>query len=235
MTAVVVLVAAAGVMASVLGPPSSRQPAPGAAQPPPAQDTRFELLADSQDSAEASAQRLSEALDRALKRAAPDARWVSVAASDASNPTADGLPNIAPIFANGPDHPANHFSGTVNVESGTRQGTLTLMIHPQTELSLPPKPEPGNNANLRQPILLACAGTRGCTEGTGTHGEKLVTILTEASNYRLHEVNVEVAGNRILSITVATDVADLNDTNTPPLTMEQTTAIGVDVAAQIKA
>jgi len=225
MTAVMALAVATAGVASVSRSPGEPNDTPAATQPQQSQDKHFQLLANSKESADASAKSLSQTLDRALKQTVTTAKWVNIKASDASNPTTEGLPNIFPIFL-GPNHPGNYFSGTVNVENDSRQGHLSLMIQPLAEA--------GNWQYPKPPRLLACAGEAGCTESTGPNGEKIITIVTEVSSFNLQDVRVGVAGHRMLSITLGMDV-DRNNVQALPLTVTQTTAIAVYVASQIKA
>ena len=225
MTAMMALAIATAGVAGVSRSPSDPNDTRAVTQPQQSQDKHFQLLASSKESADATAKRLSQTLDRALKQTVATAKWVNIKASDASNPTADGLPNIVPIFL-GPNHPGNYFSGTVNVENDGRQGHLDLALHPQAELGkqYPKKPR----------FQLECAGEAGCKEGISPDGKKIITTVGENEHAKWQEIRVEVADNRLLIISVAMDV-DPNNVQTLPLTVAQTTAIAVYMAGRIKA
>ncbi|MER7009170.1 hypothetical protein ABT297_39850 [Dactylosporangium sp. NPDC000555] len=223
MMAVVALAVSAGVLVSVSGQDRNPHPAPPVAQGAP--DLRFQLLANDKASAEATAKHLSAALNDALKRAAPEAKWVNVKDGGAADPTAEGLPHIAAV--NLSDSRAAYFSGSVNVEAGKHVGVLSLTTMGDVGQANPR--DPTNPEKKKQPIKLDCAGAEACTEGVAPNGQKTLTIAGQTGNVYLRSVRVGIPDNRILIIQVGS-----TNSNEAPLTVQQITAIVVDVAGYIK-
>lgn len=246
MAAVLVLAVSAGVTVSIAARPG------GTAQPPSTTDTGFQLLADDRESAQATAQRLREALDHALKRAAPGAQWVS--SNRYENPAPDGQPpNL--FAADAPKEAQQMFNGGTGVAAEGRKGTLALDIvnfgpgapcdtaDPKcgAENALP------SHEDNKRHMFLSCRGATGCTERIGPNGEQMVvatdsTKLQQFSgpwSFTSYDVRVELPDARTLSLTVTNEFGVGNQESSlqqqdPPLTVDQVTAIALDVASKIK-
>jgi hypothetical protein len=220
-TAIVSLALATGLMVGTATKPGAPTATPATAQTQQSQDTRFQLLANDKESAEASAKRVSTAFDHAMRQAAPGAAWETIK-DGGSNPTADGLPYIVPIFEDGPNAPVKDFSGSVNIKNDTRHGVLTLMIIPQVDPKVKtPKP----------PLVLACAGAAGCTEGTGPNGERVSTRVTAQGKDNSIEIRIGVAGDRLLILSAHSTGAN----PASPMTAEQLISTAASISSQIKA
>ena len=230
MSAVVAAAVTGGVLISVDAPGGGAHAGPPVAQPAP--DTRFQLRSNDKESAQATEQRLRVALDHAVKKAAPGVQYASFT-GNLSNPTKEGLPFIVFAGSVGADS-ADMFAGDVNVVVGERHGVLSLMA-----LALPRPGDPVKrdvHGRVSPPTRLACDGVAGCTEGAGPHGEKLVMVVTRKGDYQDREVRIGIPGDRLLCVSAANvDATDAKNTESPPLTIAQLTAIAEEVAGQIKA
>lgn len=253
LTAAVAAVAiSAGVVATVdRGPDGVRS----AVDPPPgAVDNGFRLTATDRESTEATAARLREAIDGAVRRAAPGARWIATGAYENAAP--DGQPpNLS-----GPGSTAEvdrMFNGGTGILAEGRKGTLSISViqvdrgtitcDPSDAKCVAERALPDRTAEKRAQ-LLTCRGEAGCTESTGPKGE---TIVALSSAVRLkqfpgpllatsHTVRIELADRRVLVIDSRNDFAPPGGKNAlqqpdPPLTAAQVVAIGSELAGKIKA
>jgi hypothetical protein len=243
------LVVLAGVLAGAL--PS--QPAPNQHGAAPATTattapTRFELVLDSKESAEASAARLAEALDVAVRRVAPEARWL--ADNFHGVPTVDGqLPTI--IVGDGRTANENTFYGGSYVDNGGRKGGVSLqVIGPRLCLGADDTKcaQGDDTGRVRQyrDRLLQCVQEPNCSQQIGPNGERIVVRtqsnrpprLTGAWPITNYEVLIGLDGDRVLTISVSNEYATGDAKSQaaqqdPPLTVDQLILVLTDLAGRI--
>lgn len=223
--------AAAAVLAvTVLGSPPAPSPPPPVADAPPSVGATtdvpvraaFRLAVDSPESAQATARRLGEELDAALRKTAPGARWIAVPhLYGTASPVIKGWDGQKGEAA------GQLFNGGGAVEMGDRQGSLSLLVQGGTG-------------------LLTCAPDQpGCTVSTGPGGVKLVLLTitapgkpTTGDPYVQLQARVAVPDGRVLVIVHSNDTGPDGTPKTgwrAPLTMDQVTTVATDIAARIKA
>ena len=267
-TAVVVAVAVAttaGATLSHRAGEASPQPGalPRAASSPsgtgsaaPSDASTFRLVADNQESAEATGQRLTETLDDAVKRVAPDARWLGGASYGA--PTTDGPPP-AMTSTGGAQASGQMFYGGSNLQVGSRQGSLQLQITDyrlfcsDATASANPKcgPDVLARAKQGQENQLTCQMRNGpepgCVQHTGPHGERVAVRTSSVKPPKLggpwafvtYEVRFELPDGRVLDTSVSNEVDSAESGGRPhqqdsPLSVNQVVAIATDIAGKIK-
>jgi len=220
---------------------------------PAAPDSSFQLVADTSESAQATAKRLSEALDHALRKEAPGARWIFAPEYAGQKPGPDGVPPQMIVKPDGPKKSEEMFFGGSGVLHEGRKGSLFLRIVTDPAKS---RPTPPPDCHLYPNCVRIFAGSRGtnfscsaspadCVEGTNPSGGKFVVMtLSQPSragsnvSWRSYEVRFELADGRILSISHSNsfgggDGAPPAQPDTP-LTREQVTVIANDIASKIK-
>jgi hypothetical protein len=194
--AVAVLAVAAGLLTGAQHGPERVDAAPP--------DATFKLVLDSRESAQATAERLSAALDEAVKDAAPGAQWL--AGNAYGVPTRDG--QAPPIFTGDGVRTSDQvFAGGGSLEVDGRRGALALEIMeapvchgssgstcrmPDTwrqktaklqqqcrELNQPNCKKIGNPDRMRQLYeeMFNCQGAPGCTERVGPNGKKIIVRI----------------------------------------------------------
>lgn len=207
------------------------QPSAAVVSPSPPEDFTFRLVADSVDSAQATATQLSQALDRALKKEAPGARWIFKRDNAGQTPGPDGQPPQLHVKASdGAKKSEEMFSGGTGVLHEGRRGALHLLIF--------------TSVGSDRGIVSCPADSAGCIEVPGPNGGKAVVQTISqppmrGSNvpFRMYMVGLQLADGRALSLSHSNDFgpdmtpAAQRDT---PLTREQVTAIAFDVASKIK-
>ncbi|MBE1491839.1 hypothetical protein [Plantactinospora soyae] len=248
MAAVLGLAVSAGIVAAGQHGPA------GVAPPPVAADNRFQLVANDRDSAQLTAKRLAEALDAALRNAAPDARWIR------SNIFSDAAPDGQPprLFTdNTLKQHEQMFSGGTGVLADGRRGMLALHIlrfEPVTgkrcdePKCVAARALPREDPNKKRELFLSCRGETGCTERTGPNGERM-TIRTDftklkrfpgpwkAANFQVY---VELVDGRLLNL-VSTNEYGVGEREStlqqqdPPLTSAQLTQMAIEVTGRIRA
>jgi hypothetical protein len=182
---------------------------------PSAADVSFRLVADSPETAQATADRLSTELDAALHKAAPGARW------DGPAPRLKGWDSVDAGSA------GQLFNGGGTVELGGKSGSLGLIV------------------DTDQSILACVPKQADCTVTTAPNGAKLVALTITAPGmpglgdpHTQLQSRVALPDGRVLVIVHSNDVGP--DGTPPnqwrvPLTREQVTAIAVEIGAKIKA
>ncbi|MFC5006772.1 hypothetical protein ACFPIJ_54300 [Dactylosporangium cerinum] len=196
-----------------------------------APDTRFVLVANSEESAAATAKRLSEALDAAFRKEAPGAKWIF----EPSGPHETGPDGQPPklLYKGAKDAPKSleMFAGDGGVLNRGRKGHLHLGIFPGKGVSDDPANQDGS---------VTCSPTaQECKEGTAPNGAK-TTLLTISDDGGVGEyvAAVGLPDGRILKIanTKAFGVEGAGAAQDgPPLTSDQVMGIAINVASQIKA
>jgi hypothetical protein len=236
MAAVLALAVAGGVaLSSHAGPAGTAPATPLAQASSPAADVQFRLVYDTQETAAATAKRLSRELDQALRKEAPAATWIRNPDFPREFQGLDGQP-LKVMYMERKDG-TNYFSGGKGVLNEGRKGSLNLHIYPESWQIMGPGPDhydwsctlPGD----------ATTDIRACTPGKAPNGAKL-KIVTDHDKKSLlvwYYVAIELPDNRVLTLEVSNEfggdgtIAQAGS----PLTLEQVRAITIDVANTIKA
>jgi hypothetical protein len=235
-TAVVALSVASALGLSMTGGPGASSPpaavgtgtaSAGATAP----DTRFALVAVTEETAAASAKRLSEALGDALRRQAPGARWIAEPGVEARD-TPDGRPPILNYHAGKDERTAHElFNGGQGLLNQGRKGSLHLGVEPSVGVgedgrprhnSLECTPSPGRTCTVTK----APSGAKMLFESWGDGGA--LTICYDMA----------LPDGRILRILVSNTFGAQGGgpvQKATPLTADQLKAITIDVASRIKA
>ncbi|MFC4065360.1 hypothetical protein [Actinoplanes subglobosus] len=235
--AVIVAVAAAG---TLLIPEPPRVPL---AMPPTPEVSAstvpdgFRLVADGQESAEATARRLRSALGEAVRDVAPDAHWLRLEGTDAG-PAPDGQP---PNFAfRGSGVPTQQvFWGAQGIEAGGRTGELSVEIlsfEPCTDLTdaeCRKQQKFKDNYRLMRERAVTCEPNewqRSCTQG-----DRRIAYTTYHPNQRMltHYVVIELADGRVLQMQTFNLFAGSPAQKETPLTPGQLDGIATTLAARI--
>lgn len=250
-----VLAVASGI--AVLGPGGGPASGPSAvAGPPPAGPAAtaapvpgFRLVAYDRASTAATAKTLRAALNDAVERVAPGAKWLTQGLTKAATP--DGQPPR--IFGDDLTKPTDQmFTGTTGISLDGRRGTLSLniiSIDPCTGGALAKCPTPkGSPGALRQEMekaLYACQpAAQKCTASTGEDGRRQrVQSMVSLGGFVSQETTVELADGRALMLTVDNQFIapgskdNRNDVaqSTTPLTPAQVTATATTIGDQILA
>lgn len=216
----------------------ARQSGGGSTPPPVAAtasaDTRFRLVFDTEETADATARRLSQELDRALREVAPGATWFWMPDHLGEAPKPDGQP---PRFThNGTSDLVN---GTSGVSYQGRRGALGMSISPdrggpdETGFHWPCRLPPDIQEDKRY--------HRECTEGTTPSGArtKTVTYTGRRQQSVQHVVSVQLPDNRVLEVSVL-NMVGVDESAAPaqpesPLSREQVTAIARHLEGRVKA
>jgi hypothetical protein len=245
-TAVVALSVASALGLSMTG-------GPGASSPPEAgrsaaaggtgavPDTRFALVAVTEETAAASAKRLSQTLGDALRKQAPGARWITEPGVEGRD-TPDGRPPILTYRAGKDETKAQElFGGGQGLLNQGRKGSLHLGVEPAVGLGEDGLPR---HNNLECPSAASLAGTPGdafrrtCTVTKAPSGTKMLFESWGDGDAATICYDMALPDGRILRIMVSNTFgaqgggAVQKDT---PLTAQQLKAITVDVAGRIKA
>ncbi|MEV4540015.1 hypothetical protein [Micromonospora echinaurantiaca] len=239
LAAVLALALAGGVGMAAGGGQPGRAPVPpqAAASSPALPDTRFRLVFDTPESADASAKRLSREFETALREVAPGARWFWIPDSVDEPRKPDGQP---PTFShNGSDDFVYGGSGVVY---RGRKGPLGVSISPDVFDSA----GSGQPAGYHWPCELPPGHgdrryDRVCDERTTPSGLRMkVETLTGKRNGSVqHIVSIQLPGNRAfhasISNMVGVDEQAVAAQPEAPLSAEELTALAVRIAEQIKA
>jgi hypothetical protein len=241
-TAVVALSGAAGLGLTMAGGTGASSPPVAMVSPSPAvspPDLRFRLVADTADSAKATAARLAKAFDGAFRKEAPGARWIYEPDYPGETGPDDRPPSVAVKVRHGVPSPAGEmfFSGSGVLNEGRKGGLhLSVVIFPGPD-------EVRAGTAYRDPMTCPKEQVE-CTEGTTPTGAKTVvwTNEGEALNSDLPLVvyrgRVALPDGRVLQIEhhneFGPDGAPPAQRETP-LTRDQVMAIAITVASQIKA
>ncbi|MGC4746793.1 hypothetical protein ACLQ28_14170 [Micromonospora sp. DT201] len=222
-------------------------PAPGpplAAPTPTAADPGFRLVFDTDESAEASARRLSAEFEAALREVVPGSTWFWIPDHVGEARQPDGRP---PVFSNhGRD---DLVSGGSGVSYRGRKGPLGVSISPDVSESGPAgRPgDPFDPAGYHWPCELP-AGYPGderydrvCVEGTTPAGlrMKTETLTGKRDGSVQHIVTIQLPGNRVFNASVSNmvgvDEQAVAAQPEPPLSAEQLRDVSVRVAERIRA
>jgi hypothetical protein len=209
-------------------PPSAAGGASNAATSA-APDTRFALVADSKESAEATAKRLSAVLDAAFKKEAPGAKWIFEPAV-----AGETGPNRAPQLAYKTlirTKPVDIFAGGSGVLNNGRKGNLFLQTSP-TVFQL-------ENGKVVHYSMECSPKAPKCVEGTAPNGAKTrLSTFGYGGGMFSYSADVLLPDERVLSIHSSNEFGPDGSPAAQrgmPLTGDQTLAIAIDVASQIKA
>lgn len=260
LAAVTALAVAGGFLLSPgAGVPSTSTPVAEATTP---QDLRFRLVTDTKESSEATASRLGQELDKALKETAPGAQWIFE--PDIVGETGpDGVPPEIYFKQHTYGKKLVSFVGESGVLVDGRKGSLRMMISPNKDNGNPAPNNPGgvptrprqhvptapppvvNDRDGEKPATIPSEPPCDrCVEITGPNGEKVTKIdLTykPASGgvpVETYLVRVDLADGRELEIEV-TNSFGADGAPHPklasPLTMEQVITMATTIAGKIKA
>jgi hypothetical protein len=233
MAAMLALAVAGGVALTVQAEPTGS----AAAKPPvqassPVTDVRFRLVFDTPETAKATADRLSQELDQALRKHAPTASWIQDPDIGAHREGPVGQPPIL-AYKVGPNaDPAAVFAGHKGLLNEGRKGGLSIGVGRDSWQ----KTGPGPNQ-----FDWTCTDSPGCTVDKAPSGAKMKIISRRASaesQFVSDSVAIEVPGNRVLNVEVSNEFGVGDGTvaqNASPLSLEQVRAIALDIAAAIKA
>lgn len=202
---------------------------PGASSPPAATQTatgtpsgsgthggsgaRFALVADTAETAAATAKRLGIALDGAISKEAPGTKWLT-----------GSVPKIA--YKTTQPAGVDMFSGDGAMAYHGRKGTVALSI-----LLLRPSAEGPDAGKAIDP--LACQPGAKCVEGRSPAGARTMIV----TNGGVVEAKVDLSGKRWLTISVANEAGADGDgpaQAATPLTAAQALAVATNLAGQIK-
>ncbi|MCM0674627.1 hypothetical protein NCC78_07995 [Micromonospora phytophila] len=253
LAAVLALAVVGSVGVGVRDQEPGRAPAPPVAAPPsPTADTRFRLVFDTKESAEASARRLSREFDAALREVAPGSKWFWIPDYVGEPRKPDGQP---PRFTHNGSEDLVH--GGSGVSYRGRKGPLGVSISPDVfEPHGSGEPTgsrdafaPGGSAQPsghHWPCELPPGHGdtryhRVCAEGTTPSGlrMKVETLTGKRDGSVQHIVSIQLPGNRAFSANVSNmvgvDEQAVRAQPEAPLSAEQLRAIAVRIAEQIKA
>lgn len=223
-TALVALSVTAAVGLTMAGGTGTSSPpqAGGETTPSVTVDTRFALVADSEESIEATARRLSERLEAALKKEAPDLKWI-FEPNIPGEKGPDGQPmELGYKEGKGVKKAQEMFAGTSGFRVGERKGSMHFAILNS------------EGATVQCPPTIPT-----CVDGTAPNGAKTSMLTFDYGDGVIeHSARVELADGRILTLSQTNDFGvDGAGAAQPgtPLTGEQTLAVATDVASQIKA
>jgi hypothetical protein len=182
----------------------------------------FRLVADSAETAQASADRLAAEFGAAVKKTAPEARWIAV----------PGIyPNAAPPKIKGWDAAGQAkggqlFNGAGAIQLGGRWGSLALIVDTDTSVLTCPADQPD------------------CVEKAAPNGAKLVVLTitapampTTGSPLTQLQARVALPDDRVLVVVLNNDIGPEGTPRTEwkvPLTLDQVTSIATDIAGKIK-
>ncbi|MEU4472576.1 hypothetical protein [Micromonospora sp. NPDC023888] len=233
--AVLALAMAGGVSVAVRdrGPDAT----PQAAASLPAADNRFRLVFDTDEAADASAKRLSQELDRALRKVAPGAKWIWMPEHLDEPRKPDGQP---PTFTHrgSPDS----VGGSSGISYQGREGSLGVSISPDEYPDAAYGPGGFHwPCQLPQGIQEDTRYRRVCEAGTTPSGARLKTETLTGKQQRSvqHLIAIQLPGNRMLEASVL-NMVGVDESAVPaqpnaPLSMEQLKAIVLTIADQVKA
>jgi len=211
------------------GPPATGVPAP---------DTRFRLVADSAESAAATAKRLSKALDASVRKEVPGSKWIFEPDYVGEPKRPDGqLPDLdAKVRKGRPGQSGQMFAGVSGVRNDGRKGSFHLIV------VIDEAPEDGPSTPVDPGACGADTGST-CTEGTAPNGAwtRLVTMADENGGkdpFVLYIASVGLPDGRYLILEISNDFGlDGAPAAQPdaPWTSDQLLTIATDLAGQIKA
>ncbi|SCE87813.1 hypothetical protein GA0070607_2688 [Micromonospora coriariae] len=234
LAAVLALAVAGGISVAVRHQePGAARATPQAVASSPAADTRFRLVFDTEETADATAKRLSQELDRALRAVAPGATWTWMPDHLGEPRKPDGQP---PEFTHRgtPD-----FVGTSSgISYQGRKGSLGVSITPDASDGPAGFHWP---CQLPQGIPEDSRYRRVCDAGTTPNGAlmKIETLTGTRQKSVQYLIAIQLPGDRALQASVL-NMVGVDESAVPaqpqaPLSMEQLKAIALAIADQVKA
>jgi len=209
-------------------PPSAAGGASGGATSA-APDTRFALVADSKESAAATAKRLSYALDAAFRKEAPGAKWIfEPGVPGETGPSSP--PKLSYKTLQKP-RSVDIFAGDSGVLNKGNKGSLFLQTSPTVI-----KDEKGE---VHRYSMECSPKAPKCVEGTAPNGAKTrLSTFDYGDGIFSYNADVILPDERVLAIQSSNDFGPDGSPaaqRAMPLTGDQVLAIAIDVASQIKA
>lgn len=195
-------------------------------------DTRFVLVANNEESAAASANRLGAALDAAFRKVAPGARWIFNPEVPGQTGPDDQPPKLSYVVLDGSAKKSQElFHGDSGVLNEGRKGSLRLGVNAVDGVGEDGTPQ-------RKAGTCPPSGAE-CEAGTAPNGAPTVVLSKAFDNkVRVYTAEVALPDGRALRITVNNNYGAGGDgapRQATPLTSTQALAIAVDVASHIKA
>jgi hypothetical protein len=197
-----------------------------------APDVRFALVAQNQESASASAKRLSAALDAAFRKEAPGAAWIF----SPERPGQTGPDGVPPklsyrVVGEAKGVPEELFHGDSGVLNDGRKGSLHLGVNATDGAG-------ENGTTVGRALKCPRSGPGKCTSGKAPSGARTIFLASTYGDVHVDTCVVGLPDGRSLSITHSNNFAADGSgppQNGMPLTEAQVKAIAFDVAAHIKA
>jgi hypothetical protein len=202
-------------------------------------DTGFRLVTDTTDSGDATARRLGIALDDAVQRQDPAARWFTPAhPSDLVRFVPGGSAANQQRFAG---------SGTLTLAGRIGQVSLTIVSdYDPCPAGSTAEKACGGRGGPATARLLSCAGMPGCVEGRTTAGARMLTSVSSSRPPTAGPVpdttvlvRVQLPDRRVLEL-ISSNLDDRGPGKSSPgqagpvLTLRQLTAVTSDLAGRIK-
>ncbi|SIN26805.1 hypothetical protein [Micromonospora cremea] len=238
LAAVLALAVAGGVSVAVRDQePGAAPGTPQAVASSPATDTRFRLVFDTDETADATAKRLSQELDRALRKVAPGATWTWMPDYLDEPRKPDGQP---PQFTH--RGTADFVGSSSGISYQGRKGSLSVSITPDVHRDASAGPAGFHwPCQLPQGIQEDSRYRRVCEAGTTPSGArmKIETLTGKRQKSVQHLIAIQLPGNRALQAGVL-NMVGVDESAVPaqpqaPLSMEQLKAIALAIADQVKA
>jgi len=194
-------------------------------------DTRFALVAYSEESAAASAKRLGAALDAAFRKEAPGATWIFDPEVPGQTGPDGQPPKLSYKVVDGASKKSQElFSGGSGVLNEGRKGSLHLGVNAIDGLGEDGTPQ--RKAGTCPPSGIECKA------GTAPNGAPTIVLSKAFDEGRVYTAEVALPDGRALRITVNNTFGAGGDgaaRQATPLTSAQALAIAVEVASHIKA
>jgi len=218
-------------MTSSTGTSSPPSAAGGSSPAGTTADTRFALVAYSEESAAASAKRLGAALDAAFRKEAPGATWIFDPEVPGQTGPDGQPPKLSYKVVDGASKKSQElFSGDSGVLNEGRKGSLHLGVNAIDGLGEDGTPQ--RKAGTCPPSGLPCKA------GTAPNGAPTIVLSKAFDAGRVYTAEVALPDGRALRISVNNTFGAGGDgaaRQATPLTGAQALAIAVEVASHIKA
>ncbi|WBB65871.1 hypothetical protein [Micromonospora sp. WMMD812] len=216
--------------------PGAAEVTPRASASSPTADTRFRLVFDTDETADATARRLGQELDRAMRKVAPGAVWFWMPDQPGEPRRPDGQ---APTFSH--RGRADLINGSSGLSYQGRRGALRLSISPEVHSDASSGPVSYYWACRMPPdVREDNRYHRVCEEATSPGGArmKIQTYTGKRQPTVQHLVVVQLPDNRTLELSVQ-NMVGVDESAVPaqpeaPLSREQVREIAVQIADQIK-
>ncbi len=240
LAAVLAVAIAGGVSISVRDQqPGGTLATPQAAASSSAADTRFRLVFSTSETTDATAKRLGQELDRALRKVAPGTTWIWMPEYIGEPRKPDGQP---PTFTHQRKDDSDFVYGSSGISYQGRKGSLGLSITPDVHPDTSAGPV-GMHWPCRLPadIQEDKRYRRVCEEGSTPSGAKMriETHTGKRQQSVQHTVLIQLPDNRALEVSVL-NMVGVDESAVPaqpesPLSVEQLRAIALEIAEQVKA